>query len=40
MIIMGLGAEGVNELKYMGTTTVVKDIDYISRALEGGEAKM
>lgn len=30
----------VGDLKYMGTTTVVRDIDFMTRVLDGPEAKM
>jgi hypothetical protein len=30
----------VEDLKYMGTTTVVRDIDFMTRVLDGPEAKM
>ena len=29
-----------DQLRYMGTTTVVRDIDYISKALDGEDALM
>lgn len=29
-----------DELKYMGTATVVRDIDFMSKALEGEDTKM
>ena len=29
-----------NQLKYMGTTTIVRDIDFITRTLEGEDALM
>jgi hypothetical protein len=31
---------GVEDLKYMGTATVVRDMDFMTKVLDGADAKM
>jgi hypothetical protein len=41
-LMMGLCGKNmdIDDLKYMGTSTVVRDLDFMAKVLDGPEAKM